>query len=304
MHHWLDRAILRNFQGLRPDTRIREIGTDDATNKYGYTYNVYYPEHLREEPVGVVRYKDKIHQFFHHARVGDPYLGPIHKEATKHEISNHSSSTEEEATDQLALRIRESLVIIDLEQPGSPERTREPWGPERMPTISPATYLTHQKQPQLQMATKTIARTLAETATQSNIAQQLSQPPEEPAGGTRGSGGSLPFGANQLNDEEAQVRATLINAFWRCLRPQRGNPEGAGPPDDNDLGGGGDSPDDEPYEAGLQDHIPIPQARDIKPMGSLPRIFDGDRARADAFLTEYLGYLMLNQGVPGFESPI
>ena len=55
---------------------------------------------------------------------------------------------------------------------------------------------------------------------------------------------------------------------------------------------------------GLQDHIPIPQARDIKPMGSLPQIFDGDRARADAFLTEYLGYLMLNQGIRGFESPI
>ena len=103
MHHWLDRAILRNFQGLRPDTRIREIGTDDATNKYSYTYNVYYPEHLGEEPVSVVRYKNQIHQFFHHTRVGDPYLGPIHKEATKHEISDHSSSTEEEATDQLAL---------------------------------------------------------------------------------------------------------------------------------------------------------------------------------------------------------
>jgi hypothetical protein len=39
-------------------------------------------------------------------------------------------------------------------------------------------------------------------------------------------------------------------------------------------------------------------------MGSLPRIFDGDRTRADAFLTEFLGYLLLNQGVPGFESPI
>jgi hypothetical protein len=39
-------------------------------------------------------------------------------------------------------------------------------------------------------------------------------------------------------------------------------------------------------------------------MGSLPRIFEGDRDKADAFLTEYLGYLMLNQGVPGFESPI
>jgi len=39
-------------------------------------------------------------------------------------------------------------------------------------------------------------------------------------------------------------------------------------------------------------------------MGSLPRIFNGDRTRADAFLTRYLGYLMLNQGVLGFESPI
>jgi hypothetical protein len=39
-------------------------------------------------------------------------------------------------------------------------------------------------------------------------------------------------------------------------------------------------------------------------MGSLPRIFDGDRTRAEAFLTEFLGYLILNQGVAGFESPI
>jgi hypothetical protein len=50
--------------------------------------------------------------------------------------------------------------------------------------------------------------------------------------------------------------------------------------------------------------VPIPQAHDIKAMGSLPRIFDGDRTRAEAFLTEFLGYLILNQGVPGFESPI
>ena len=91
---------------------------------------MYYPEHLGEEPVGVVCYKDKIHQFFHHTRIGDPYLGPIHKEATKHEITDHGSTTEEEPTDQLALQIRNSLVIIDKEQPGSPKRTREPWGPE------------------------------------------------------------------------------------------------------------------------------------------------------------------------------
>ena len=50
--------------------------------------------------------------------------------------------------------------------------------------------------------------------------------------------------------------------------------------------------------------VPIPQAHNIKAMGSLPRIFDGDRIRAEAFLTEFLRYLILNQGVAGFESPI
>jgi hypothetical protein len=66
----------------------------------------------------------------------------------------------------------------------------------------------------------------------------------------------------------------------------------------------GGASDKEPDGDHLQNMVPIPQAHDIKAMGSLPRIFDGDRTRAEAFLTEFLGYLILNQGVPGFESPI
>jgi hypothetical protein len=50
--------------------------------------------------------------------------------------------------------------------------------------------------------------------------------------------------------------------------------------------------------------VPIPQAHNIKAIGLLPRIFDKDRTRAEAFLTKFLGYLILNQGVAGFESPI
>jgi hypothetical protein len=50
--------------------------------------------------------------------------------------------------------------------------------------------------------------------------------------------------------------------------------------------------------------VPIPQAHNIKAMGSLLRIFDRDRTKAEAFLTEFLGYLMLNLGVPRFKSPI
>jgi hypothetical protein len=52
------------------------------------------------------------------------------------------------------------------------------------------------------------------------------------------------------------------------------------------------------------DVVPIPQAHNIKAMGSLPRISDGDRTKAEAFLTEFLRYLMLNQGVARFESLI
>jgi hypothetical protein len=50
--------------------------------------------------------------------------------------------------------------------------------------------------------------------------------------------------------------------------------------------------------------VAIPQVHNVKAMGSLPRIFDGDRTRAEAFLTKFLRYLILNQGVTGFKSPI
>jgi hypothetical protein len=66
----------------------------------------------------------------------------------------------------------------------------------------------------------------------------------------------------------------------------------------------GGASDEEPDGDHLQNMVPIPQAHNIKAMGSLPRIFDGDRTRAKAFLTEFLRYLILNQGVPGFKSPI
>ena len=151
------------------------------------------------------------------------------------------------------------------------------------------------------MATKTITRTLTETTTQPDITQQFPQSSEESTGGTGGFGGPIPLRPARLDPTEAQVHTTLVNAFRRSLRC----PRGEGPPDDDDLGDEGDDPpNNEPNEAGLQDHVPIPLAQDIKPMGSLPRIFNRDRSRADAFLTEYLRYLMLNQGVPGFESPI
>ena len=39
-------------------------------------------------------------------------------------------------------------------------------------------------------------------------------------------------------------------------------------------------------------------------MGTLPQIFTGDRAKAQDFLDEVLGYFHANRGVTGFESPM
>jgi len=159
-------VALQKLPSLRPDTRIREIDTDDDSNKYGYLYNVYYPENIAKEPIGVVFHKDKFYQFFHSGTTGNPYLGALLKEANQYKFQDNVSIEDEEdkgAEEQLTLQIRNSLVTIDQGQPGSLERTKEPWAPDRMPTIASATatvtptlYSAQQTQSQHPMATETI----------------------------------------------------------------------------------------------------------------------------------------------------
>ena len=53
------------------------------------------------------------------------------------------------------------------------------------------------------------------------------------------------------------------------------------------------------------DHlVPIQPGGEIKQAGMTPQPFDGDRTKAEAFLRELRLYMMANQGVLGFESPI
>jgi hypothetical protein len=102
---------------------------------------------------------------------------------------------------------------------------------------------------------------------------------------------------------EGQIRASIVNAFRRRLQGNRRPPDDDDDKRDDGPPGGGGPPDQEP-DGHMQDHVPIPPALEIRAMGSLLRIFDGDRTKAKAFLTKFLGYLMLNHGVPGLESPI
>jgi hypothetical protein len=103
-----------------------------------------------------VFHKDKFYQFFHLTTTGNPYLGALLKGANQYKFQDDISTEEEDkgAKEQLTLQIHNSLVTIDQGQPGSPERTREPWAPDRTPTLSsatatitPTTYSTQQTQP-------------------------------------------------------------------------------------------------------------------------------------------------------------
>jgi hypothetical protein len=149
-------------------------------------YNVYYPEDIVKEPIGVVFHKDKFYQFFHSSTTGNPYLGVLLKEANQYEFQDDVLTEDKEdkgAEEQLTLQICNLLVTIDQGQPGSPERTREPWAPDRMPTIAsatttitPTTYSAQQTQSRLPMATETITQTLTESAPQYETTHELAQP--------------------------------------------------------------------------------------------------------------------------------
>jgi hypothetical protein len=103
-------------------------------------YNVYYPEDIIKEPIRVVFHKDKFYQFFHLTTTGNPYLGALLMEANQYEFQDDVSTEEDEgAKEQLTLQIRNLLVTIDQGHSESPERIREPWAPDRTPTITSAT---------------------------------------------------------------------------------------------------------------------------------------------------------------------
>jgi hypothetical protein len=175
-----------------------------------------------------VFHKDKFYQFFHSSTTGSPYLGVLLKEANQYEFQDDVSTEDKEdkgAEEQLTLQIRNLLVTIDQGQPGSPERTKEPWAPDRTPTIAsattltPTTYTAQQTQSRLPMATETITRTFTESAQEHEVAHELSQPSNGPGRDGR----SVPFRADRLGSSryiEGQVCTAVINAFRRCLGPR------------------------------------------------------------------------------------
>ena len=87
--------------------------------------------------------------------------------------------------------------------------------------------------------------------------------------------------------QSQRLATTMQRAFQQRKKP--------GPP-----GGGSGPPGGGQPQNTQQPVLPTP---DIKAMGSLPQIFNGDRSKADNFIKEVKGYFCLNADIPRYNSP-
>ena len=103
-----------------------------------------------------------------------------------------------------------------------------------------------------------------------------------------------------------RIASAMQKAFQHRKKPETpggGPPGGGGGPSGGGggpPGGGGGPPGGGQPPANQQ---PVPPTPDVKAMGSLPQIFNGDRSKADDFIKEVKGYFCLNTNVPGYNSP-
>src|SRR5258707_10725086 len=134
--------------------------------------------------------------------------------------------------------------------------------------------------------TETVGFTVVTPSKEERIKQALGRamkkydPPRQKPGGPSGGGGGPPRGGGALPG-----RGGLPGGGTPPGGGGGGPPGGAGPP----LGGAG------------QPATPNP---DVRPHGSPPATFHGDRALANNFLDELKLYFRLNWAVPAYQSDI
>jgi len=117
----------------------------------------------------------------------------------------------------------------------------------------------------------------------------------------------VPGGDNPSVRTQHENPQHIRDTFDIALGRAPGGPSGPGGPGGPGGLGGPDDPYGGPHNLGAippAHLIPIQPAGDLKPAGIPPLLFDGDRTCTDAFIRELRIYMMANQGVPGFKSPI
>ena len=111
-----------------------------------------------------------------------------------------------------------------------------------------------------------------------------------------------------VSTQSQRLASTMQKVFQQRKKPRLprgglGPPGGGSGPPGGGLGppGGGSGPPRGGQPPATQQ--PVPPTPDVKAMGSLPQIFNGDQSKADDFIKEVKGYFCLNADVPGYNSP-
>jgi hypothetical protein len=252
--------------------QITLVAEDYPTNARGYAYLRWEVTHPASP---VVWRNDKWYTLRHSKHTGHPYHAgeQIDVYPTPTYAAANKDEDNELAEDLTNLQIRSTPAIIDPSGPGSPHRPRS-----------------------IELRTSTRAERLADAPHSSIMSTQTMAATQTIAQTLAGGGGEDPPPNPRSQSQDPQrIRDTFDIALGRAPRPP-GGPGGPNGPGDPGAPG-------EP--AIPPDHlVPIQPGGEIKQAGMTPQPFDGDRTKAEAFLRELRLYMMANQGVPGFESPI
>src|SRR6266851_5764636 len=266
-----DRTWLSIDQLLRvPDTHLHHpqlllISSTDTRNHRRYSYLSWQVTH---PPTAVAWSEGKWYEFHHSITSGQPYHEGHHIDVYP---TPTYPDTEDESTPSIDVQIRSSRAIVEADSPGSPYRERSD----------------HQGTPVRTNANRSFAMSTQTLATNTEtISRTIVPGDDEP---------SVPA----PHENPQHIHDTFNIALGRAP----GGPDGpggpGGPGGPNDPHGGPHVPVIPPGHL-----IPIHPVGDLKPAGVPPLLFDGDRTHADAFIHELQIYMMANQGVPRFESPI
>jgi len=142
----------------------------------------------------------------------------------------------------------------------------------------------------------TILTIMSTTTTQPTITVQAATTSTTARGNTPPPANTTTTTTSTLTPTQ-RITSVINKALRRNPGSGPGRPGGPGGP----RGPGG------PGGPGIQGVNPlavVPQAADVRLMGSLPAVFSGNRAEAEHFINGIQAYIRLNREVPGFNSPM
>jgi len=295
----------------KTNSRVQEVDKDNPTNRRGYTFLRFCEDETwtAKKCKGVYEYLDadgyNWYALCHDRTNGRPYLGKQVPQVDQYntQIDKYDFPPPRTAEQIAADKEKQVEYLTDYDSNPQPTKEAHSTDYESDSTNPRETKETHSTDEELNKETSfdasvirnspigtrpkltpTILTVMSTTTTQPTITVQTATTTATTSGTTVAPAAAAATGGTTLT--ATQQITTAIN------KALRRNP-GSGP-----GGPGGPAPQ------GINPLAVIPQAADVRLMGSLPAIFSGNRAEAEHFINGIQAYIRLNREVSGFNSPM